>query len=81
MGSTEVTLACETEGAAIRYTLDGNDPTAESTLYEAPFTLTETATVKAIAIKDEVSSSIASKTFTAIPSVADIATLNALGNV
>ena len=80
VGSTEVTLACETEGAAIRYTLDGNDPTAESTLYEAPFTLTETATVKAIAIKDEVSSSIASKTFTAIPSVADIATLNALGN-
>ena len=80
IGSTEVTLACETEGAKIYYTTNGDDPTAESTLYEAPFTLTETATVKAIAIKDEVSSSIASKTFTAIPSVGSLADLNKLEN-
>ena len=80
VGSTEVTLACATEGAAIRYTLDGNDPTAESTLYEAPFTLTETATVKAIAIMGSDVSDVVSKEFVAIPIVANIAALNKLAD-
>ena len=39
-------------------------PTAESTLYEGPITLSETTTVKAIAIKDGVSSSVTSRTYT-----------------
>ncbi|MBO7134610.1 MAG: chitobiase/beta-hexosaminidase C-terminal domain-containing protein, partial [Bacteroidales bacterium] len=51
-GTQEVTLACETADASIYYTLDGNDPTAESTLYENPFTLNATTTVKAIAMKE-----------------------------
>ena len=52
------------DGAEIRYTTDGSTPTAESTLYSAPITLSDSATVKAIAIKDGQSSEVASKTFT-----------------
>ena len=51
-------------GAAIHYTTDGSAPTAESTLYSEAFTLTETTTVKAIAIKDGQSSEVATKQFT-----------------
>ena len=52
------------EGAEIRYTTNGSTPTAESTLYSEAFTLSDSATVKAIAIKDGQSSEVASKTFT-----------------
>ena len=52
------------DGAEIRYTTDGSTPTAESTLYSAPITLSDSATVKAIAIKDGQSSSVTSKVFT-----------------
>ncbi len=45
--SVTVTLACPAEGAAIRYTLDGSNPTRESPLYAGPFELRRTATVKA----------------------------------
>ena len=45
--STNVTIACATSGATIRYTLDGNEPTASSTAYSAPIVLTATTTVKA----------------------------------
>ena len=51
-------------GAEIRYTTDGSTPTAESTLYSEPFNLSDTATVKAIAIKDGVSSQVSTKSFT-----------------
>ena len=51
-------------GAEIRYTTNGSTPTAESTLYSEAFTPSDTATVKAIAIKDRQSSEVASKTFT-----------------
>ncbi len=51
-------------GAEIHYTTDGSAPTAESTLYSEAFTLSDTATVKAIAIKDGESSEVASKLFT-----------------
>ena len=47
--STQVTITCNTEGAAIYYTINGTDPTDQSTAYSAPFELTESATVKAIA--------------------------------
>ena len=64
--STQVSISCTTEGAAIYYTLDGADPTTNSLPYGEPFTLTETATVKAVAYDSENSqySAIASKTFT-----------------
>ena len=61
--TTQVTLT-EPEGARVYYTTDGSTPTSESTLYTEPFTLSATTTVKAIAIKDETASEVASKTFT-----------------
>ena len=61
--STTVTMSAEA-GAEIRYTTDGSTPTAESTLYVQPITLTETTTLKSIAIKDGVSSSVTTRTFT-----------------
>lgn len=61
--STQVTMTGPT-GSEIHYTLDGSVPTAESTLYESPITLSDTTTVKAVAIKDGVSSSVTSRTYT-----------------
>ena len=61
--STSVTMSGP-DGAEIRYTTDGSDPSAESTLYSEALTLTETTTVKAIAIKSGSTSSVVSKTFT-----------------
>ena len=61
--STQVTISGPA-GASIYYTVDGSAPTAESTEYESALTLSATTTVKAIAVKDGVSSSVASKTFT-----------------
>ena len=61
--STSVTISGP-DGAEIRYTTDGSDPTAESTLYSEAITLTDSATVKAIAIKSGTSSTVASKAFT-----------------
>ena len=61
--STQVSMSGPA-GAAIHYTTDGSTPTAESTLYSEAFTLTETTTVKAIAIKDGQSSEVATKQFT-----------------
>ena len=61
--TTSVSIQAE-QGAEIRYTIDGLTPTAESSLYSAPITLSDTATVKAIAIKNGQTSEMASKTFT-----------------
>ena len=63
--SNEVTVTAG-EGAAIYYTLDGTEPTAASTLYTAPITLTETTTVKAVAIEGDVLSEVVEATFTKV---------------
>lgn len=61
--TTSVTMSGPA-GASIYYTVDGSTPTSSSTQYSAAFTLSDTTTVKAIAVKDGVSSSVASRTFT-----------------
>ena len=51
-------------GATIHYTTDGSTPTASSTIYTGSITLTDTTTVKAVAVKNGVTSAVASMTFT-----------------
>lgn len=73
-----LTLSCETEGAAIYYTTDGTTPSAESTLYtSAGIDINATTTVKAIAIKDGQSSSVVSATYTKVVTYDNIAALKA----
>ena len=48
-----VSLASATEGAEVRYTTDGSDPTSTSTLYENSIELSSTTTIKAAAFKGE----------------------------
>lgn len=78
VGSTQVSISCETSGASIYYTTDGNDPTTSSTLYSAPFTINATTTVKAIAVKNGQTSNIASMLFTALQTISSIAEFNGL---
>ena len=61
--STQVTMTAE-DGAEIRYTTDGSEPTTTSTLYSAPVTLTATTTVKAKAFKNGTASTTTSRTYT-----------------
>jgi alpha-tubulin suppressor-like RCC1 family protein len=49
--SALVTLTCATEGAIVRYTVDGADPVATSAAYQHPFLLVGTTTVKARAFR------------------------------
>ena len=64
--SATVTLTCGTDGAQIYYTLDGTTPTTASAAYSQPFTLTESATVMAVAVKSGyyTDSQVASAVFT-----------------
>ena len=51
-GSTKPTVTLSNApGAVIYYTTDGDEPTQNSKRYEAPFTLTKTAVIKAVAIE------------------------------
>ena len=50
-GTVSVTLGCKTSGVQIRYTTNGDEPTAASTLYSTPIAINPTATLKAIAFK------------------------------
>ena len=65
-GATQgVTIATETDGASICYTTDGSTPTSESTAYSEAITLSETTTIKAIAVKEGMTASeVATKTYT-----------------
>lgn len=62
--STSATISCATAGASIYYTVDGSTPTSASTAYSGAIALSDTTTVKAVAIKDGVSSSVTTKVFT-----------------
>lgn len=69
-----VTLNCETEGATIYYTTNGDTPTVDSTPYNAeePITVSETTTIKAIAVLNGVKSEVAEATYTIIPPVTTV---------
>lgn len=66
-------LSLTSKGQKIYYTTDGTEPTAESTLYEAPIQIGEgTTTISAISVNDEgVPSVVVSKTYVVEYPVAD----------
>jgi len=62
-----VSLVCDTQGATIRYTTNGSEPTATSTAYAAPITLLDTTTIKAKAFKDGLQESVTNTATYTIP--------------
>ena len=58
--AVQIYLSTQTSGATIRYTTDGSTPTSGSASYSGPFTLTQSATVKAVAMKSGFQSSAVS---------------------
>lgn len=63
LNAGKLTLASSTAGATIYYTLDGSTPTSESTAYSSAITLTQSCTIKAIAILSGESSTVTTKTY------------------
>jgi len=62
-----VTITCATQNAVIRYTTDGTTPTEYSPIYTGPFTVSATATVKAIGLLQYFSpSNVVEETYTKI---------------
>ena len=60
-----VTISTATADATIYYTLNGEDPTIDSTKYTGPITLTEDKTIKAIAVKETmINSAVAEASYT-----------------
>ena len=59
-----VTISCSTNGVSIYYTTNGSTPSTSSTMYNGPITISETTTLKAIAIKDGTESNVAESTYT-----------------
>lgn len=73
-----VEITCETEGTTIYYTLDGTEPTKESTKYTGAITVSETTTIKAIAYNAAgEASKVATATYTFLVVYATIADFKA----
>lgn len=75
-GTQEVTITTATEDATIYYTTDGSDPATDGTsaTYDRPFTVSETTTVKAVAVKDDMEpSAVATATYTKLEALEGVA--------
>ena len=67
-----VTISCATDGATIYYTTDGSTPTTSSPNYTGAISVSETTTLKAIAVKgDMTDSDVATATYTITPDTPD----------
>lgn len=80
-GPTDVTIHGQ-EGSTVYYTLDGSNPTTNSAVYSTPITVSQTTTVKAMAVLNGNNSDVASATYTieTAPTVANIAAYAALAD-
>ena len=58
-----VTISTTTAGATIYYTTDGSTPSSNSAVYSEPIAVSSYTVVKAIAVKDGVSSTVATATY------------------
>ena len=58
-----VTISCETDDATIYYTINGTEPTSESTEYTSPIVVSTATTIKAIAVKGAEQSVVVSATY------------------
>ena len=68
MGSCEVSITCPTEGAVIYYTDDRTTPKeTDDYIYSGPFTITETTTIKALAVYGSLKSGYSTVTITKLP--------------
>lgn len=71
-GKTMVSISCATEGATIRYTVDGSEPNSHSTRYSGAFEVRESTVVKAFAmLADYANSEVATKTITKVWGIGD----------
>ena len=69
-----VSIDCNTEGATIYYTTDGTEPTAESSVYSSPISVSTTTTIKAMAVKEGLDNSavaVATYTFPTLITIAE----------
>ncbi|MFT3992147.1 MAG: sulfatase-like hydrolase/transferase [Luteolibacter sp.] len=62
-----VTLSSTTTGASIRFTTDGTEPTASSSLYSAPITISSPGEIRAKAFKDDLESISTSAFYAIVP--------------
>lgn len=66
---SQVIIMPEQEDDEVRYTTDGTTPGLDSPQYTKPFSVVQTTVVKAIGIRNGISSDVAEKTFTKRPAV------------
>ncbi len=56
--NTKIDLGCDTENAEIRYTLDGSEPTENSSLFKKPIKISESTILKMRSFHKEIESSV-----------------------
>lgn len=66
---SQVIIMPEQEDDEVRYTTDGTTPGLDSPQYTKPFSVVQTTVVKAIGVRNGISSDVAEKTFTKRPAV------------
>lgn len=70
---TEVELSSASGDAAIYYTLDGSEPTEESTLYSEPIVIEEEVTIRAVAVADGLApSEVREFSYTILPEAGEL---------
>ena len=58
MDSTVIGMSCADPGVTIHYTLDGSEPGMRSNIYQSPFTVRKTTTLRAFAINQDLQKSL-----------------------